>query len=71
LYRLTWKERVTPLQRRICALRGSVLRISDSGCTLWPTPTATEHSVDNLVSAEKEARRKNWNNALHIAVYAT
>ena len=38
LYRLTWKERVTPLGRRICALRASVLRISDRDSTGWPTP---------------------------------
>lgn len=39
LYALTWKERVTPAGRRICALRASVRRKSDSGCTGWPTPT--------------------------------
>ena len=43
LYRLTWRERVTPLQRRICALRASGLRTSDSGCTSWPTPTTRDH----------------------------
>jgi hypothetical protein len=41
LYALTWKERVTPAGRRICALRASVRRTSDSGCTGWPTPNAT------------------------------
>lgn len=38
LFRLTWKERVTPSGRRICALRASALRISDKGCTSWATP---------------------------------
>lgn len=42
LYRLTWKERVTPSHRLIFALRGSVLRISGNGSGLpprgWPTP---------------------------------
>jgi hypothetical protein len=40
LFRLTWKERVTPSGRRICALRASVLRTSDRGCTSWPSPNA-------------------------------
>lgn len=44
LYALIWKERVTPLGRRICALRGSARRTfaSDSGSldngVGWPTP---------------------------------
>lgn len=42
LYALTWKERVTPAGRRICALRASVRRTSDSGCTGWPTPGASD-----------------------------
>ena len=36
LFSLTWKERVTPAQRQICALRASVRRTSDSGFTSWP-----------------------------------
>jgi hypothetical protein len=42
LYQVTWKERVTPLQRRICALRGSVRRISDKDFIVWPTCTARD-----------------------------
>lgn len=42
LYKLTWKERVTPAGRRICALRASVRRISDNDCTGWPTPTTRD-----------------------------
>ena len=37
LYKLTWKERTTPAQRQICALRASVPRISDNAFTGWPT----------------------------------
>ena len=40
LYRLTWKTRVTPSQRPICALRASALRRSDSDFSGWPTPDA-------------------------------
>lgn len=47
LYKLTWKERVTPLGRQICALRASVVRTSGSDCSLaragWNTPATTDH----------------------------
>lgn len=41
LFSLTWNDAVTPSGRRICALRASVLRTQDSGCTSWPTPTVS------------------------------
>lgn len=43
LYKLTWKDRVTPAGRSIPALRASVRRISDNGCSGWPTPTTRDH----------------------------
>ncbi len=39
VFAMTWKERVTPSGRPICALRASALSIDDSGCTSWATPT--------------------------------
>ena len=42
LFSLTWKERVTPAQRRICALRGSARRTSDNACTSWPSPVVND-----------------------------
>ena len=44
LYRLTWKQRDTPLQRQICALRASARRTSGkgSGSSGWPTPQARD-----------------------------
>ena len=39
LFRLTWKQRDTPLGVSIFALRASGRRTSDKGCTSWPTPT--------------------------------
>ncbi len=44
LFSLTWNDAVTPSGRRICALRASVLRTSDSACTSWPTPLETDGS---------------------------
>ena len=62
LYRLTWKARVTPLGRAICALRASAARTSDSGCILQGRPTplsadsrgragAAAHKVSELPNA--------------------
>lgn len=41
-FALTWKEQVTPLRRRICALRARGHSTSDSDSTGWPTPAAHE-----------------------------
>lgn len=45
MYRLTWKTRVTPLGRPICALRASRVTISASDFILsgWPTATTRDH----------------------------
>src|SRR5580692_9161814 len=53
LFRLTWKQRDTPLGVSISALRASVRRISDKDCTSWPTP-----SVHNYEQADQEALAK-------------
>ena len=42
LYKLTWKERVTPAGQSIPALRASAHRISDKDCTGWPMPTTRD-----------------------------
>ena len=42
LYRLTWKDRVTPAGQSIPALRASARRTSDSDCTGWPTPVVRD-----------------------------
>jgi hypothetical protein len=46
LYTLTWKQRVTPSGRAICALRASGRRTSDKGSGLWPwnSPRSTDGS---------------------------
>jgi hypothetical protein len=43
LYKLTWKERVTPQGRSISALRASVPRTSGSDCSGWPTPATSDY----------------------------
>jgi hypothetical protein len=44
LYKLTWKQRDTPSQQKIYALRASALRTSDSasGSSGWPTPVVND-----------------------------
>jgi len=60
LYKLTWKERVTPMLQPICALRASVLRTSDKDCGLllkgWPTPLANDHKGPPTSPLKVEAR---------------
>lgn len=43
LYKLTWKQRITPSGRSIYALRASVLRTSGKGFSGWPTPVASDN----------------------------
>lgn len=43
LYRLIWKDRVTPLGRSICALRASARSISDKDSILRAWPTTRDH----------------------------
>ena len=59
LYRMTWKERVTPSGRRICALRASAHRTSDKGYSGWPATTAAlaDKGVRSFQGAVIEAMR--------------
>lgn len=41
-YSMTWKKRITPAQRQICALRASRHPISGKEFTGWPTPQSRE-----------------------------
>ena len=42
LFKLTWKESVTPSQRRVSLLRASVRRTSEQDCGSWPTPITND-----------------------------
>lgn len=59
LFRLTWRERVTPSGRRIPALRARAHPISGSGFTLWPTPVANDAtgSTHCYVGADSKGER--------------
>jgi len=61
LFRLTWKERVTPLGRPICALRASAHRTLDSGSISsgkgWTTPQAHDVTGRSLGQKEKHGTK--------------
>lgn len=59
LYPMTWKVRVTPSGRQICALRARARRTSGNGCSGWPTTTATlaDKGVRSFQGAVIEAMR--------------
>jgi len=66
LYKLTWKQRDTPSQLKISALRASALRTSDSafGSSGWPTPKAREFEISNAeaLRERREASKIRNNN---------
>jgi len=53
LYQLTWKVRVMPSGRQICALRASARRISDSAHTGWPTPITNDSTGSGYCYGKK------------------
>ena len=42
LFKLTWKEKITPSGQRVSLLRASARRISDKDCGGWPTAQARD-----------------------------
>lgn len=64
LFKMTWKERVTPLGRRICRLAASVLRTSGNVSGSWPTPSASgfeARDVQRLEQRRKECKERTGN----------
>jgi hypothetical protein len=72
LYALTWKDRATPSGLRICALRASVRRTSDSDSSGWPTPTTPSGgrsvSIDKMDATGRTADGKKHTASLEHAV---
>jgi hypothetical protein len=73
LYRLTWKQRDTPLQRQICALRASARRTSDSasGLSGWPTPQMRDFRSGGEDRASNPGRSNNLNDFVLTAGWPT
>ena len=71
LYRLTWKQRTTPAGRSIPALRASVPRTSDNGCTGWPTPRSAAAGPDFAISNRKNSGGHSLQTAAQFAGWPT
>ena len=46
LFKMTWKEKVTPSRQSVSLLRASGLRISGNGSGSWPTPAVVQASMN-------------------------
>lgn len=71
LYRLTWKERATPAGRWIPALRASVPRTSDNGCTGWPTPRSVAAGPDFAITMRKNSGGMSLQTTAQLAGWPT
>jgi len=81
LYNLTWKERVTPAGRSICALRASGHRTSVKDCssslTGWPTPNAVNgdrtayRDFDKLMARKAAGRQTNLQEIVMVVGWPT
>lgn len=71
LFVLTWKVRVTPSGRRICALRASAPRTSDSACGSWPTAQASDDTGGGQESRTGKQRRNLKDYAMLAAGWPT
>ena len=71
LYKLTWKERTTPAQQPISALRASALRTSDSAYGGWVTPTVRDWKDSPGMSTETEDGRTRLDQLPRQATLAT
>jgi hypothetical protein len=78
LYKLTWKQRDTPSQLKISALRASALRTSDSasGSSGWPTPQARDtfpaHSEEYIAAKKAQGHgMANLNDHVQLAGWPT
>ena len=68
LFKMTWKEKVTPSGRSVSLLRASVPRTSGRGYGSWPTPTSAPvgNNVDLMCSGDgrKTPNKLGWAAAL-------
>lgn len=73
LYRLTWKERVTPSHRSIYALRAWALRTSANDCGSWPKGWPTPKACDARGSGGRRPGKANeeLTNAAALAGWPT
>ena len=71
LYRLTWKERTTPLGLSIPALRASAHRTSDKGFIGWPTAAARDWKDGAAPSVVQSGRTDRLTHCVQLAGWPT
>lgn len=70
-YALTWKHWDMESGPPICALRGSVRRISGKGCGGWPTPTSRDHKDGTKKSCQNVPVNSLLGRSVHLAGWPT
>lgn len=63
-YSMTWKARITPQGRQICALRASAAHKDDRGSFGWQTPTTRDGKGE---SGKGNRIKRGKNGRLHVA----
>ena len=71
LFRLTWKERVTPSGRVIPALRATGHRTSGRDCTSWRSPQEHDKTVRGNTMADHHHYPHDLSNAAQMASWPT
>lgn len=71
LYKLTWKEWVTPSGRSRFRLRASVRRTSATDSTGWPTPQARDYKGANSSGNELDHNSRPLNEVARLAGWPT
>lgn len=72
LYPMTWKVRITPSGRQICALRASARRTSGNDCSGWPTAQSRDGMNSRSGMVERTGgRQRNLDDYVLLAGWPT
>ena len=70
LFKMTWKEKVTPSRQSVFLLRASGLRISDNDSGSWPTPVSNDDnkSVEAHLAMKQRMGERDGTGSNRIAI---
>ena len=71
LFKLTWREKVTPAGRLVYRLAASGRRTSDKDCGLWPTPIVGDTTGGPRPPDDKRGPAPGLQAAAHLTNWAT
>ena len=71
LFKLTWKEKITPAGRSVSLLRASALHTSASDCSSWPTPIVGDTTGGPRPPDNKRGPAPGLQAAAHLASWPT